>query len=72
MKAMDSATKINASLHKIAENSRALAQEKIDQGLEKVDEARARLTRRIEKNPLTSIAIAALVGMAVGKLVFRR
>ena len=72
MKTTDPATKLNASLHDMAESSRALAQEKIDQGLEKVGEARACLSSRIEKNPFASVAIAALIGVALGKLVFRR
>jgi ElaB/YqjD/DUF883 family membrane-anchored ribosome-binding protein len=72
MKTADPVTKLNTSLHEVAESSRAVAQEKIDQGLEKVKEARACLSSRIEKNPIASVAIAALVGVALGKLVFRR
>jgi ElaB/YqjD/DUF883 family membrane-anchored ribosome-binding protein len=68
----DPMEKLNASLRDVAENGRALAQGKWDDGKEMLDEVKGNLVKRMKDNPWAALGIAVATGIVLSKILSRR
>jgi ElaB/YqjD/DUF883 family membrane-anchored ribosome-binding protein len=64
--------KLNASLRDVADNGRALAQGKWDDGKEMLDEVKGNLVKRVKDNPWAALGIAVATGIVLSKILSRR
>ncbi|MES2309056.1 MAG: DUF883 C-terminal domain-containing protein [Verrucomicrobiota bacterium] len=60
---------ITDSLNSVADGVKDLVQENVENGVSQIKKASTGISKKVKENPLASLAIAAGVGLVVGRIL---